>query len=292
MPMKPFSHAVNDGPVVVALIEPPAGAELGAFVSLAEGLRNRVSAFLVADNPTAQARLSALTAAHVLADREMETVVAFSCRDRNRLALASDLLAAEALGLCNVLAVTGDHPSLGSEPGARPVYDLDSVQLLEMIRGLNQGRRPDGGTIDPPTRLFAGATVNPEVHSPEGQMLKFRLKAQAGAGFFFSQAIFHPERFETLAAEARGLNVKVLAGLRLIGPEEAPMIAAKLRPWLNLPPEIAAELAAAPDKALDRSLELALKTASALKGRTDGFVVMAPGLAKELPDIIERLNLV
>ncbi|MEW5722917.1 MAG: methylenetetrahydrofolate reductase [Thermodesulfobacteriota bacterium] len=289
--MKPFEQVLGEGSVLVVQFEPPAGPRLDEWAAGAEKLRDKVSAFLVSDNPAGETRVSPLLAARALADRGLETIVTLSCRDRNRLALASDLLAAEAAGLKNVLAVSGDHPVTGPNPGARPVYDLDSVQLLALIQEMNQGREPGGRPLDPPTSLFAGAVVNPEVRSPGGQFLKLRLKAATGAKFICTQAVFHPDKYLEMIEQVRDLGVKFLAGLRLIGPAEVGEITAGRRPWLNQPLETKAGLEAAPERALEISLALAQQTAGALRGRTDGFVIMAPGLNDRLPEILERLEL-
>ena len=120
----------------------------------------------------------------MLKDQGLETIVTLSTRDRNRLALAAQILGAREMGLANILAVSGDHPVLGPVPATKPVYDLDSVQLLEMIAEANQGRIPGGVDLAEPTDIFAGALVNPEANPVEGQRAKLRLKARAGLGLF------------------------------------------------------------------------------------------------------------
>lgn len=291
MPTGRFEQALAGGRVVVVGVEPPRGPDLEDFVRQAESVGDRAAAFLVGDNPQAAPRVAPLAAARLLAERGLETIVTLSCRDRNRLALAADLLGAQALGLKNILAVTGDHPVLGPVPQARPVYDLDAVQLLGLIRDLNQGRGLDGEDLARPTELFAGASVHPEAEPAGPQKARFRLKVAAGAAFFFSQGVFDPGKFTPLAQEARNLKVKLLAGLRLFGPDEIPDLAARRRPGLAVPADLLAELEARPEQALETSLARAREIAAALKDEANGFVLLAPGLAGEMPRILDELDL-
>jgi len=289
--MTDFEQALSAGPIVMVQLTLPATGADEALPALADRLKTQVDAFLVGDNPWADPRVSPLAAGRLLAERGLTTVVTLTCRDRNRLALASDLLGARALGLNNILAVTGVHPRLGPCPGARPVYDLDSVQLLKIIHDMNQGRLPDGRSLETPTHFFAGAAVNPEASPPAPGRMKFRLKVSAGAGFLISQAVFHPEKFINLAEEAGSLGVGLLAGLLVFGPDEVRAVAEGRRPGWHVPPEWLADLRADPDRIVEKSVSRARETAAALKGRAAGFLVMAPGLEEQLPGLLPEMDL-
>ena len=288
---KAFETALAQGPAVLVQLYPPSSADAKALVDQARSVADRAAAFLVSDSPMAATTLSSVAGARTLSKEGFETIFTVTCRDRNRLGLMADILGARALGLSNVLVVSGDHPVLGTTPAAKPVFDLDSVQLVEVIGKMNQGLLQNNEPFKPPTDFFIGAVVNPETKWSEPVRIKFRLKAQAGAKFFCSQAVFDPDRFLDLAPVADEMEVKLLAGLRLIGPDEVPEIAAERRPGLHLPESLWNGLESAPEKALELTLAEARQTASRLKGKTGGFVVMAPGLERELPTILSELDL-
>ena len=136
-----------------------------------------------------------------------------TCRDRNRLALQADLLGAWALGIENVLDLTGDYPTLGDHPGARPVFGLDSVQLLAAIQALNEGKDLAGNELAGSTDFFAGAVVNPGVEPLGPHILKMRLKVQMGAKFFQTQAVYDPDAFLRFMREVEDLKVPILVGI-------------------------------------------------------------------------------
>jgi methylenetetrahydrofolate reductase (NADPH) len=246
------------GFVVTAELHPPKGCELTGLLAQAAKLKGKVDALTVSDNAHAVMRMSPWAACSALQAKGFETVLTVACRDRNRLALASDLLAAASLGVRNLLCVSGDHVVLGDQPGAKPVFDLDSVQLLMLAAGLAEGQDGAGAALaGSPKDLLLGAALNPNADPPGPQLLKFRKKVEAGARFFQTQAVFEVGRFKTFAAEARkalnGTKVKVLAGVYLLSAEEVAKLgeAAKdprLLPGLQVPAGLAAQLTAAPDK--------------------------------------------
>jgi 5,10-methylenetetrahydrofolate reductase len=269
--------------VVTAELHPPKGTDLGAMLSQAALLKGKVDAVTVSDNGHAVMRMSAWAACRALQEQGVETILTVACRDRNRLALASDLLGAAALGLHNLLCVSGDHVVLGDQREAKPVFDLDSVQLLQLAAQLAAGRDGGGAALSgSPQDLLLGAAANPNAEPLEPHLLKLRKKIAAGAGFFQTQAVFDVGRFQAFAAEARkaanGAKVKVLAGVHVLSPEEIAKLgeAAKdprVLPGLRVPAEMAARLAESPDKAP----ELAGAIIKQLKagGSCDGVHLMA-----------------
>jgi 5,10-methylenetetrahydrofolate reductase len=143
----------------------------------------------------------------------MEPVYQLTCRDRNRLALQSDLLSAWALGVRNVLCLTGDHPTLGDHAEAKPVFDLDSVSLLKTANTLNEGADMSGHDLDGRPDLLTGAVVTPAADPLEPQIIKMEKKVEAGARFFQTQAIYEPEKFEEFMSQAQRFKIPVLAGI-------------------------------------------------------------------------------
>jgi 5,10-methylenetetrahydrofolate reductase len=211
--------------LVTVELEPPKGPDLGPLVELAASLAGRADALVVADNPRAEARLSPVLAAHKLAKHAgAPVVVTLACRDRNRLALTSEMLAAAAAGAEGVLVVSGDFVTLGDHPQAKPVYDLDSVQGLLLARELARGRDLAGGELAAPAPLLLGAAANPGADPPGPQLLKLRKKRAAGAALFWGAPA--PARaVAAFLAQAEGL--RLLAG---VGPAEgAPELISELR---------------------------------------------------------------
>lgn len=179
----------------------------------ARTLHGHVHAVNVTDNQSAVMRLGSLAASVALKQQGIEPVYQLTCRDRNRIALQSDLLTAYSLGIDNVLLLTGDHIQLGDHKEAKPVFDLDSVQLLSMAMGLRNGHDITGHPIENPPDMAYGAVVNPNFEPLELQLLKMRKKIDAGAEFFQTQAVYDVEVFETFMNEAVKLGVPLQVGL-------------------------------------------------------------------------------
>jgi 5,10-methylenetetrahydrofolate reductase len=216
-----------------------------------------------------------------------------TCRDRNRIALQSDLLSAWVLGIENVLSLTGDLPALGDHPQAKPVYDLDSVQLLQVIGKLNSGTDMNGNQLKGKTDFFAGAVVNPGADSDaalELQIMKMEKKIKAGAKFFQTQAIYEPAKFEKFMKRVAGFGAPVLAGV-------IPLKNAGMARFMNknvagvfVPDELINRMAKAEDKA-KTGIEIAANLLKDLKDIGQGVHIMAIGWEKRVPEIIAAAGL-
>ena len=211
--MKLTKRFAERGFVVTGEVGPAKGADATATLDGAAQMAGSVDAINVTDNQSAVMRLGSMAVAHLLKQRSIEPVFQLTCRDRNRIALQSDLLSAAALGIENVLCVTGDHMVLGDHPEAKKVFDLDSVQLLAAARGLTEGRDLAGHEVDPPPGFCLGAVVNPGSDDLEMQLIKMRKKIDAGAEFFQTQAVFEPEAFARFMEKAARFGVPVLVGI-------------------------------------------------------------------------------
>jgi methylenetetrahydrofolate reductase (NADPH) len=172
-----------------------------------------VVAVNVTDLQSAVMRVGSLAVCAKLVERGLEPIYQLTCRDRNRLALQSDLLSAWALGIQNVLCLSGDHPSLGDHMDAKPVFDLDSVQLLKPSASLNKGKIWPIMTWKESRTSFPGAVVNPGSDGLEPQLIKMEKKIEAGARFFQTQAIYEPEKFEHFMNRVQKYQVPVMAGI-------------------------------------------------------------------------------
>jgi methylenetetrahydrofolate reductase (NADPH) len=206
----------SGGFVVTGEIGPPKGVNLDKCLHDAEMLRNHVTAINVTDLQSAVLRIGSLAVSAKLVERGLEPVYQLTCRDRNRLALQSDLLSAWALSIENVLCLTGDHPVLGDHTEAKPVYDLDSVQLLKAAGTLNQGHDMAGHDLESAPSFFLGAVVTPAAEPIEPQIIKMKKKIEAGARFFQTQAVYEPAKFEQFMNRVQGFGVPVIAGIVIL----------------------------------------------------------------------------
>ena len=201
--------------VVTAEIAPPKGTDVSSAISRARLMRD-VDAINVTDNQGACMRMSPLAVARFLVELGYEPILQVTCRDRNRMALQSDLLAAAAFGIENLLLLTGDHPKFGDHKGSRAVFDLDSVQLLKAVTNLEQGVDMAGRSLCRAPKFFPGAAVAPAAEPQSLTLKKFRKKIVNGARFFQTQAIFQQDKLESFMAEARQLDTPVILGVLLL----------------------------------------------------------------------------
>jgi len=233
--------------------------------------------------------LGSLATCHLLKEKGLDPVFQITCRDRNRLALQSDLLSAYVLGIENVLAITGDLPVLGDHPQAKPVYDLDSVQLLEVIKRLNEGYDMAGNELKGKTNFFPGAVVNPGANTRaalELQLIKMEKKIKAGARFFQTQAIYEPEVFAKFMKRVEGFKVPILAGI-------IPLKSVGMARFMNknvagvfVPEELIEKMAKAEDKT-QTGIGIAADLIKELKDMCQGVHIMAIGWEKKVPAILD-----
>ncbi|MEJ2550294.1 MAG: methylenetetrahydrofolate reductase [Anaerolineales bacterium] len=227
--------------VVTGELGPPQGADGGVIREKAALLKGVVDATNITDNQTAIVRMSSIGAGTIVVQEGLEPIIQMTCRDRNRLAIQSDLLGAYALGMRNVLCLTGDHQSFGNHPTAKNVHDLDSVQLIQMVVKMRDEGKFECGdemkTIEP--RFFVGAAANPFGDPFEYRPYRLAKKVAAGVDFIQTQLIYNIERFAEYMQKVRelGLHEKayILAGL---GPLKSPGMARYMRdqvPGLDVP---------------------------------------------------------
>jgi 5,10-methylenetetrahydrofolate reductase len=272
--------------VITAEICPPRGTDVSGFIEKARLLKEKVVAANVTDNQRAVMRLSSLACAVILLREGVEPVFQMTCRDRNRLALQSDIMGAWVLGVRNILALTGDHVSFGDHRDAKAVYDLDSVHLVHTINTLNSGKNLNGKEMRGGTDFFVGAVVTPGVTPVEPEMMKFEKKVQAGARFFQTQAIFDMDRFKRFFDRARKYDVKVLGGILLLKSAKMARYLNEKVPGVNVPQNLIEELGKAPDQ-LKKGIEIASRQVRDLKGFCHGAHIMAIGTEEVVPGIIE-----
>jgi 5,10-methylenetetrahydrofolate reductase len=278
---------------ITAEIGPLKGTDTTEIKEVAELLHGRVTAANVTDQQSAVMRLGSMATCHLIKDHGLEPVFQMTCRDRNRIALQSDLLSAWVLGITNVLSITGDLPSLGDHPQAMSVYDLDSVQLLWVIGRLNQGFDMMGNELKGKTDFLPGAVVNPGANTEasfELQLFKMEKKIKAGARFFQTQAVYEADRFAKFMKRVEGFGVPVLAGI-------IPLKSVGMARFMNknvagvfVPEETIQKMAAAKDKA-QAGVDIAAGLIKDLKDICQGVHIMAIGWEKKVPQILDAAGL-
>jgi len=279
--------------VVTTEIGPLKGTDTTEITEVAELLRGKVDAANVTDQQSSVMRLGSMATCHLLKERGLEPVFQMTCRDRNRLALQSDLLSAYVLGIENVLAITGDLPSLGDHPQAMPVYDLDSVQLLWVIGRLNEGYDMAGNELQGKPHFFPGAVVNPGADTEasfELQLIKMEKKINAGARFFQTQAVYDIDSFAKFMKRVEGFQVPVLAGV-------IPLKSVGMARFMNknvagvfVPEELIKKMSEAEDKA-QTGIQIAADLIKGLKAVCQGVHIMAIGWEKKVPQILDAAGL-
>jgi len=198
--------------VVTAELGPPKSASIKLIEEKANFLRDCVDAVNITDNQTAIIRMSSLAASIIAKKNGLEPILQMTCRDRNRIALQSDIIGSAALGINNVLCLSGDHQTLGNHPGAKNVFDIDSIQLVSMLKNMrDKAIFQNSEPIKYPPRLFIGAAANPFADPFEYRAIRLAKKIKAGADFIQTQAIFDVERFSRWMEDVRrrGLHKKV-----------------------------------------------------------------------------------
>ncbi len=291
--MSKLKEALEGGrfPIVME-VKTPKGIDLEGMLAPVKSLDGKVTAFGIPDMEHAKMKLSALAAAALVKQAGKEPMLLMTCRDRNRLALESDLLGAGALGLENILTLSGDYVTLGDHPDAKPVYDADSVQLLQIARGLMEGHDSAGLSLKGNPQFCLGAVLIPEAEPVAPQLLKVRKKLEAGAEFFVTAPVFDLQKLEKFRKLVDLQGVKLLACVKV--PKAAEVEEASQgshRKVYSLPPEMVKELADSdPEEVLKKGAALAGRLLKEIKGQklADGVYVKARGRGDLMALVLEK----
>ncbi len=286
-----LSELFNDGKfVITAEAGPPKGVDVERMLEDVELLRHRVDAFNVTDQQSSVMRLGSLAASHLIKKRGAEPIYQVTCRDRNRIALQSDLLSAYALGIENILCLTGDYVSLGDHPEAKPVFDLDSVSLLLTASRLQEGYDLAGRELAGSPTFCLGAVVNPGANPLDPQIIKMEKKIEAGAQFFQTQAVYEPEKFEAFMKQVEGFGVPVMVGIILLKSAGMARFMNRNVAGIYVPDHLIAEMEEAKDRA-KMSVEIAGRLIGEMKGLCQGVHIMALGWEKYVPAVLDAAGL-
>jgi len=284
--------------VVTSELGPPRGASREAVEKKAELLKGYADAFNLTDCQTAMVRLSSIASGAILLDMGMEPVVQMTCRDRNRIAMQSDILGAASLGMKNLLCLTGDHQCFGDHPEAKGVFDIDSIQLLDMFRQMRDEKKFQSGeelkSEEP--KLFLGAAENPFADPFQYRAARLAKKVKAGADFIQTQIIYNVEKFEEWMGMVRAMGlhkkVHILAGVTPIRSLGMAKYMKKNVPGMDVPDELIKRLEGAEKKKAE-GINICLEVIERVKKieGVSGVHIMAVEWEEIVPEITERAGL-
>ena len=280
--------------VVSAEVGPPKGCHPEGIVEEAKEYLSKITAVNVTDSQSSVMRMGSLATCKLLKDAGLNPIFQLTCRDRNRIALQSDILSAAALGIDNILCLTGDHTKMGDHPQAKPVFDLDSVSLLHTVKTLEEGHDLAGNELlGEPPKFAKGAVVSPCSDSIDAQLAKMERKVLAGAEYFQTQAVFEPEKFIEFMEKAKQFGVPVQLGV--IIPKNAGMCKFMNRnvAGIHIPDDMINELAADKERAKAgiTGVEITARIIKACKPYCQGVHIMALGWESKVPGLLEQAEL-
>ncbi len=280
---------------ITAEVGPPKGFHIDSLIDeVKRHLKGRISAVNVTDNQSSVMRLGSLVTCKALQDQGFTSIFQLTCRDRNRIALQSDVLSAALLGIENLLLLTGDHTTLGDNPQAKPVFDLDSVSLIYMVKKLEEGEDLAGNPLEGEPPSFAkGAVVSPCSDSVDVQLAKMEQKVKAGAQYFQTQAVYEPEKFIKFMEKAKDFGVPVMLGIVI--PKNAGMVKFMNEniAGISVPDSMIEELRKDKEKtkAGITGVEISARIIRECRDYCQGVHIMAMGWESKIPDILDLAGL-
>jgi methylenetetrahydrofolate reductase (NADPH) len=274
---------------ITAEVTPPRGADASRTLAAAATLRGRVHAVNVTDGSRAVMRMCSLAVCRLLLEAGIEPVLQMTCRDRNRIALQADLLGAHALGIPNILCLTGDPVRAGDQPNSRPVNELESVRLLQLVSRFNAGEDPLGGGLpDGGTRLFAGAAADPQTRSWSALSTRLRRKQEAGARFVQTQMVMDSQSLRRFIEEITApLELPVLAGVFLLKSARNARFINRVVPGACIPEAVIQRLEESADPAAE-GVMIAAEQVAEYREMAQGVHLMAVKAEERIPEILDQ----
>ncbi len=278
---------------------PPRGSDAEVIRKKGELLRGSVDAINVTDNQTSVVRMASIACCAMLKEMGLEPIVQMVTRDRNRISLQSDILGAAGLGLHAILCLSGDHQTFGDDPEAKNVFDIDSIQLIELIKMMrDDGKFPSGKEIEGPPKLFIGAACNPFAEPFEIRPIRLAKKVDAGVEFIQTQCIYNLDRFEKFMDEVRKLGlherVKILAGVTPLKSAGMAKFMKKNVAGMDIPDDVIQQLADTPkEEQSAKGIEICVESIQRLR-KVEGIAgahIMAIEWEKMVPVIAEKAGL-
>ncbi|MDX9703137.1 MAG: methylenetetrahydrofolate reductase [Candidatus Auribacterota bacterium] len=278
-------------PVITGELTPPKGTDTKQFLDDATTIGKCVDAINITDNPRASMRMGSLGGAYLLKQINIEPIFQITGRDRNRISLQSDLLSAWTMGIENVLVTTGDNVSAGDHKGAKPVFDLDSTQMLYALHNLNNGKDLEGNPLCGATGFCYGAAVNPFLTPEELNFIRIRQKIQQGVSFFQTQPVFEIPVFESFINAYNGLQktVPVIAGILILKSAQMARFVNSNISGIRIPDNIISGLENSQNQ-LEYGISLAVDLGKSLLGMVSGIHIMSIGLEHRVEGIINAIK--
>jgi len=279
--------------VITSEIGPPKGTNIEPALAEVDLLKGKADAINVTENQSSVMRLGSMAVCRLLKERGFEPVFQITCRDRNRLALQSDLISASVLEIENVLCLTGDHVVLGDHPQTKPVFDLDAIHLLKVAKGLVNGYDMVGNKLDGSPDLCLGAVANPGADPMEPQIIKMEVKVEAGAEFFQTQAVYEVKKFEDFMKRAEHIKVPIMVGIVLLKSAGMARFMNANVAGVFVPDKLIKIMAeASKEDRPKRSIEIAASLIKEMKGMCQGVHIMSLGWDRYVPRVLEAAELI
>ena len=290
--MTKFSETLKSGKfVVTAELNPPKGTDLSNLIQNARALSVEVDAFNLTDSAGANMTMSPVAAANTLLNRGIEPILQVTGRDRNRIALQGELLSAAALGVTNVLCMSGDPPGRGDHPDAVGVFDLQAETLLDAVTAMNSGTDMYGNALNGAPDLFPGAVVNPGADDLDTELARMEDKVKRGAAFFQTQAVYDPAAFEKFMDSARGFGVPVIAGMIVLKSARMARFLNDRLPGVSVPDILIDELENARNVPVT-GVEIMARLIRETRDMCDGVHIMAIGWESRIRSILRSAGLI
>jgi len=271
---------------LTAELNPPKGTGLDDLFAAADGLKDSVAAFNLTDSAASRMAMAPLAVARLLKDRGIESTLQIAGRDRNRLAIQADMLAAHALGVENIVCMTGDPPSGGDHPDAKPVFDLGAEDILKAAVSLESGHDLAGNALKGSPHFLRGAVVNVAVPDLGKEIGRMEGKIEAGAEFFQTNAVYDPAGFEAFMKQVEGLKVPILAGIILLKSARQARYMTEKIPGVEVPDPLIDELERAESR-VAASVAMAGRIVRDVAPMCQGVHIMAIGWEHRIPAVME-----
>lgn len=284
-----FKEALkNKSFVVTAELSPPKGVDLDAVLKKSDILKGRVDGVNATDNQVAVLHLSSVAFCALLKQKGLDPILQMNCRDRNALAMQADLLGAYALGIRNVLAISGDYPKKSLHHVVKPVFDIDSVQLIKLIIDMNRGMDFAGEKLIGAPSFTVGGVVNPGADPIEGQIVKLKKKIDAGAEFIQTQIVYDVDGFKKFRDKIKDIKIKMLVGIL---PVRSIKMAQTIQniPGVHLPKKLIDRISGAGDP-VKEGIEISAEIINGLKGYIDGVHFMTLNNVESIPEILAKIR--
>ena len=280
----------NNDFTLTAELNPPKGTDLRDVLDAGEALRHLVTAFNLTDSAASRMAMAPIAVAHLLGDRGIESTLQIAGRDRNRLAIQADMLAAHALGVANIVCMTGDPPAAGDHPEAKPVFDLGAEDILKAARSLASGRDLAGNSLKDGPEFYRGAVVNVAVPDLDREIARMEKKIESGAQFFQTNAVYEASGFEAFMKRVEDFNIPVLAGIIMLKSARQARYMTERIPGVVVPDHLTEELENAENLA-ETSIDITGGIVRNVAPMCQGVHIMAIGWEHRIPAVMEAAGM-